>query len=256
MITKQSLKLELDFYESINSRYNQILNTLPEGVLYFKYQHGKKRPYICSDGKELYLSKRKGRLINELFQRKCISESLKHVGKNIEILKLMYSQYTNYDDMLPENIGRTLLDDNKEMVQNTNVRKWLAIPNRQSTYRADEKRHRTPNGVEMRSKSEVLIGSFLEFKNIPYKYEERIFLDGNAFYPDFTVKRASDGKLIIWEHFGMMDDPGYAERNRHKRFLYEKNGYFPYDNFIATYSDSKGSIDMVLLERIVNIMLT
>ena len=135
------------------------------------------------------------------------------------------------------------------------VDKWLSLPRRQNPYRTEDKIHTTAGGVKVRSKSEVIIGSFLEFKNIPYKYEEELVLDGNVTYPDFTIMRSSDTKILIWEHFGMMDDPGYAERNIHKRFLYEKNGFLPYDNFIATYSEGRGSLDMTQLERIVDAML-
>ena len=81
-----------------------------------------------------------------------------------------------------------------------------------------------------------------------------LVLDGQLLYPDFTVKRVSDGKIIIWEHFVMMDDEGYKEKTLHKLHMYERNGYIPYDNFIATYGNN-GSIDMTLLERIADLML-
>lgn len=269
MITKQNIKSELELCMNIKNDVDNILGSLPEGNLYFKCEHGKSRPYMLQNGREKYLSRDKMPMINQMFRRKCMCETLRCVENNIELLKILYSQYVELQNVLPHDVGKRILErtdfdidlNNVDLTvkaggkYNHSIEEWLSLPRYENPYKPENKRHMTSAGVKVRSKEELIICTFLENRRIPYKYEERLVLEGNFVYPDFTIKRRSDGKIIIWEHFGMMDDPGYAERNRHKRFLYEKNGFLPYDNFIATYSEGRGSLDMTQLERIAEAML-
>lgn len=269
MITKEIIKREMDFYRKAELKYSNMLASLPVGNLYFKNQHGKRRPYFFDGKEEKYLSRQNADMIACLTARKCLIEALRRIRGNIEALGHIYGDYIDFYDTLPSTAAGCLMKEHinseslrrlshldfEHMTAGNDIRQWLRMPAKQNPYKSEEKIHITASGIKVRSKSELIIGSFLEFNNIPYKYEEQLILDGNMIYPDFTVKRASDGKIIIWEHFGMMDDPGYVENTRYKRFLYEENGYMPYDNFIATYSSGRGSVNMMLIEKIAAVML-
>ena len=69
---------------------------------------------------------------------------------------------------------------------------------------------------------------------IPYRYEAELFINGNRYYPDFMIL-LPDGSILIWEHFGMMDDIDYASRAWRKIENYRRAGYVQHTNLICTY---------------------
>ena len=73
--------------------------------------------------------------------------------------------------------------------------------------------------------------------------------------PDFTIIRARDGKIIYWEHCGMMDDPGYRARNKKKLKEYEEAGIVPWDNLIVTYDTIEGGLRGDLVEAMIKCWL-
>lgn len=70
----------------------------------------------------------------------------------------------------------------------------------------------TENGEKVRSKSELTIVNKLSIRGIKYRYEEPHYLKGfGLVYPYFTILNAKTREGIIWEHFGLMDNPEYVE---------------------------------------------
>ena len=55
------------------------------------------------------------------------------------------------------------------------------------------------------------------------------------FYPDFTTIRPFDRKIIIWEHFGLMNSDNYTQTAMQKLRTYIENGYIPSNNLITTF---------------------
>ncbi len=93
-------------------------------------------------------------------------------------------------------------------------------------------------------------------ENVPYRYECPIRLMGSGtVYPGFTVLNKRLRKEYIWEHFGMMDDPEYAEKAVRKTNLYQRNGYFPGENLILTYETSVTPVNTQDLKRIIEYYL-
>lgn len=86
------------------------------------------------------------------------------------------------------------------------------------------------------------------------QYEELLLAGGNKWYPDFKVRRPRDGKIIIWEHFGMLDDVDYAVENQEKLIIYMEYGFRLLDNLIVTY-DERGGLDMAVLEKLCELVL-
>jgi len=69
-------------------------------------------------------------------------------------------------------------------------------------------------GLPVRSKSEATIADILHDMGVSFKYEEKhMHKNGKISYPDFKIIHPVTGELIIYEHFGRMDDPGYVNRN-------------------------------------------
>ena len=105
----------------------------------------------------------------------------------------------------------------------------------------------------MRSKSEVIIADTLTSMGVPYRYECGLMLeDGRMIFPDFTILRMSDRKILYLEHLGMMDDMQYSLSAVDRINLYEKNGYFPGDKLFLTFESSRRPIDRRILKEMCN----
>ena len=98
---------------------------------------------------------------------------------------------------------------------------------------------KAPKGQYVRSKSEALIANELFEQGISYRYECLLDIDGIAFYPDFTIRNDVTGGIIIWEHFGLVDDAAYFDNMMRKISLYMKNGYIPGVNLIMTFETKR-----------------
>jgi ATP-dependent exoDNAse (exonuclease V) alpha subunit len=102
--------------------------------------------------------------------------------------------------------------------------------------------HKTLKGHMVRSKSELIIADKLFNAEIAYEYEKP--LDGaqrkGCIFPDFSFTDAA-GDLIIWEHFGRMDDPKYVDGHDWKLKWYADNGFNVGENlFLTTETLSSG----------------
>lgn len=88
-----------------------------------------------------------------------------------------------------------------------------------------EYKHVTREGVRVRSKNELIIAHILDYL-VPgaWEYERPLFAkDGSRKVPDFTI-RAPGGRIVYWEHLGMLDDPDYAADWERKRAWYSVYG--------------------------------
>ena len=114
--------------------------------------------------------------------------------------------------------------------------------------------NRTSDGTYVKSKSELFIYEYLKLNGIPFLYENPTSINGKVFYPDFTIMRPSDGKIILWEHFGMMGLEGYRNQTQQKLFDYSCEGYWPFKNLITTFEFRDGDLDVSEIERILVMM--
>ncbi|MET9227218.1 AAA family ATPase [Lentzea sp. NPDC003310] len=91
--------------------------------------------------------------------------------------------------------------------------------------------HVSANGIPMASKNEVIIAGLLDqLAPGQWLYEEPFTgADGRVVLPDFTIS-ANDGRMIYWEHAGMLDLPDYARKWELKKAWYEENGILPHDD--------------------------
>lgn len=106
-------------------------------------------------------------------------------------------------------------------------------------------------GKMLRSKSEAMIDMMLYKNKIPFRYEEKLILNGRIVYPDFAVRHPRTGVRYYWEHFGMMDDEEYCNHACDKIRLYCENGILPSINLITTYETKQHPLSMENVERII-----
>ena len=60
------------------------------------------------------------------------------------------------------------------------------------------------------------------------------------------------GKLIYWEHCGMIQNKIYWENWLEKKHFYELNGIIEGENLIVTYDNDNGSIDSQEIQKQIN----
>ena len=75
-------------------------------------------------------------------------------------------------------------------------------------------------------------------------------MSGRIVYPDFYCLNVRKRREIVYEHFGMMDDPEYANNAVKKIEEYQRNGYWLGKNFIATFESSRKSINTLEIEEL------
>ncbi|WP_218253327.1 AAA family ATPase [Candidatus Magnetobacterium casense] len=84
--------------------------------------------------------------------------------------------------------------------------------------------HRTSKGVAVRSKSELLIAEAFISADVSFEYEKPLTLGGITRYPDFTIENEITGRIVYWEHLGMLDRREYRESWEKKLAWYHANG--------------------------------
>ncbi len=141
------------------------------------------------------------------------------------------------------------------LLRNTNMFVLAVRPESVDRYYAAHLIHRTrpstqhPQGIMVRSKSEVIVADILTSLGISCEYEQKLSSknDPKDFkLPDFTV--SYEGDTFYWEHLGMLSVPSYREAWDRKRRWYEDNGYM--DQIITSEDGADGSIDAAEIERI------
>ena len=70
-------------------------------------------------------------------------------------------------------------------------------------------------------------------------------------YPDFTIRHPKTGKAYYGEHFGLMDNKGYAKNAFSKMILYHAQGIDPSDNLIITYESRENPLSLEKVDRII-----
>lgn len=142
--------------------------------------------------------------------------------------------YNSYQPLRRELIHPVILPDLEY------IAKWKSEVYERMGFADDFPEYYSNNGVRLRSKSEIIIANALEHYEIPYKYEYPLML-GNQYRvrPDFICLNVTKRKEYVWEHFGMMDNIAYANKNIQKLNTYEECGYLLGNNVIATFESSQ-----------------
>lgn len=120
--------------------------------------------------------------------------------------------------------------------------------------------HRSRRGTPLRSKSEVIIDDALATHEVVAGYEIPFSSkDGKEHrLPDFTIDDQSMGRVILWEHCGMLADEGYRARWQSKLQWYRDNGVLPLEEgggdratLVVTRDDERGGIDGRLIDDLI-----
>jgi len=229
---KDTMTAHLAFLTRRLEQTQQTLKKLPTGKMVTK----------ISRGKFYYYEKRNGKLKNLKDNPEKIQayETKKTLSKDIPIL---ISNIQFLEKLLHNYIPVSLSSDS-----------WNETQPCQNDYKKEELKH-AYNGIYYRSKSEAMIAAMLTSYDIEFKYEVKLNLHGFNIYPDFYIKRPKDGKIYIWEHFGLIADETYLNKTFNKLNNYHRNGYDLWDNLIVSFDQEDGSLNIDTIDKIIHLFL-
>lgn len=214
-----------------------------------------------------YIRKKNASLAGILAQKQYYALMKPIILKDLRILKSLVSRYQAeeinkvYEDLSPERkeLIVPIKDSREEAIWKWNkvqeeLRMQDAVPN--SLY-SEKLRFKTGQGEFVRSKSEVIIANMLyEYKDkLMYAYEQPLVLRGGygevVIHPDFTIINLRTGKITYYEHFGLMDNPEYANDFVRKIKTYSKNNYVIGRDVIFTCETLEHPLDVEVLRKLV-----
>ena len=200
-----------------------------------------------------YGIKKKPEILNGLVRKKYVTEALSIIEDDLRTLDLAVRTYRPSDENsvmetfvakypeLTEGIYRDVID--KEA--------WVSRFKPMEDYHPESLKHTAVDGTDKRSKNEIYIASRLDHHKLTYRYDCPTGIPGLYRVPDFTVLRKRDGKVIYWEHMGMMYSIEDRIDNKRKLEEYEAAGIVPWENLILTYDTKDGGLRANLIEAMI-----
>lgn len=249
-------KMKLE-HQRISNQIKEIqnqLSTLPPGKLICCNDKTKCKWYISDSHHKFYLSKSNRSTAEQLAIKKyllLLLEDLENEKKAIEFYLRHHSPSGKSEQLLTnpseyQNLLKPYFSPLQEELSN-----WMNLPYEKKTNHAENLIHRSSSGNIVRSKSEMMIDMFLHVHNIPFRYECALHLENATIYPDFTIRHPKSGDFYYWEHFGLMDNPSYAQNVPNKLRTYISNGIIPSINLITTYETQSNPLSTEAIENLV-----
>ena len=218
------------------------LQSAPEGSLRINTRGNHSYYYLRSDPKDFngsYIRQENQYLANQLAQKDYDIKVLHSINQELLAIKKYRSAYPA---SAAEDIYSTLHENRQALVtpiyepDEQYLEQWNAVKYTGKPFDETIPPIYTTKGERVRSKSEMIIADLLYREQIPYRYEYPLNLrEFGRVYPDFTLLHLKKREELYWEHFGMMDDPIYAEKAVQKITTYAQHGLFPGCNLILTF---------------------
>lgn len=224
-----------------------LVRTIRESGTYY-YQHLPKRGYRTAP-KRIGITSNED-LIHQLARKKYVEAEQRIARENLQVLKKAREAYQVIDPAVTRDaLGKTYQNLPLHMFT-----PWIPPHLRMSTdqeYYNSDRIHVSSDGTTVRSKSELVIMGRLDHFNVEAIYENEIAIRTKHLHPDFTIRRRRDGKIIYWEHAGIMIDPQYRKRHEERMALFEQAGIVPWENLIVTYDDASGGLDVRVVDALI-----
>ena len=205
-----------------------------------------------------YIPKKQGTIACQLAQKDYESEIIPMVETEIAALKAYLMTASNITNLTLEMCpARQKLITPLTLTNEQYAAQWKTTPYQGLPFAPDTPNYTTNRHERVRSKSEVLIANALAQHNIPYRYEYPITLrkhqphDTTTLYPDFLCLNLRTRQEFIWEHFGLMDSPEYAQNAASKLNLYAQNKILPGRNLIITMETAAEPLTPTIIEEMI-----
>ena len=235
------------------------LREAPEGRLRCTKKGDKAEYYLVTekgDTKGKYIHKSDQGLAALLAQKsydqkilKMVKTELARVDNLINIIRShnLVGLYAHLPEMRKELVNPIYLPDEEY------VKQWKDRQYDRLEFKEDEAEFYTLADERVRSKVEILIANMMYQKKIPYHYEVPVKLVRlGIVFCDFEGLNVKKRRTMYHEHFGMMDDPEYAEKAVRKMSEYMKNGLFPGRDLIISYETRSFPMNTKDIQSMIN----
>ena len=226
---------------------------LPNGKLICA-RNGKYYKWYRTVGqKTMYLPKKNRELAQKLARKKYYEHLLEDKIKEKYAIQFYLNHYPNSpksEEILKKEEIRNLLNDYFKPTSEE-AEQWIREKYEKNTLYPERLIHLSSSGNMVRSKSECMIDTMLFMNKIPFRYECALEIGEIKVYPDFTIMHPKTGKIYYWEHFGLMDNPEYAQKAFSKQQLYTSCGIIPTHQLIITYETKERPLDSSEIERVI-----
>lgn len=214
--------------------------------------------------KKRYIKKSEKRLAVLLAQKQYYASIVPILEDNLQCLNVLLKKY---QPRKIDELYNTLKPERKRLVEPIKYSKqwlinnWISKMNdkkQDNNFYPEGLRYETVQGDMVRSKSEVIIANLLYQRKdeIVYEYEHALELcvGGRVIilHPDFRILNLKTGRIVFWEHMGMLDDPEYANEFVNKVNAYVSNGYIPGRDVIFSCETSEKPLDTRVVKRLID----
>ena len=214
---------------------------------YYKY-------YLREGKKYRYLKKSEIGVAQALVQQEFENNLIKAIEKIIEsasslIPLISESPWSHVVHRLPP--AKRVLVKMPAQIDARHTERWLSKSVSVLDIKPEDLICPSLKGKLFRSKSEATIADYLDENNIIYIYERKLVLSSGIVYPDFTIYLPATKRIIIWEHFGRMDDLDYFDKTSEKINDYETNGFNLGSNFFCTFESKRSPLNKNVVKSII-----
>lgn len=232
----------------------QQLDSLPPGKLIVTKNQTRLKWYVSENQHLTYIPKSQRPYAEALAKRKYLSlklQDLIHEKNAIQYyLHPKHGTATSANQLLSDPHYQDLLSSCFQLGDQA-FTDWTTFPYERNTNYPEQLIHNSVSGNVVRSKSEALIDMALYVKQIPFRYESLLTLNGIPIYPDFTILHPRTRQIYYWEHFGMMDNDKYAQNTCSKLAIYASNNIIPSIQLITTFETKEHPLSSELVDELI-----
>ena len=235
------------------------LELLPDGLLYIYTKRG--YDHYCQRFPATGNAKKEHRfdiseddeMIFALARKKFIMLSCDRIEADITQLDAMLERYKPCDEesVMQEDLEKYPRIRPGVFINKRDQARWMEEFEQNESFYPEDLKSLSLDGTKMRSDGELYIAARLSHFGLPYRYEAETGIPDLSGVPDFTIIRPRDRKLMYWEHFGMVGDPEYVDRNIYKVSKYIDYGIKPWDNFIMSFNQEGGGFNAKLIDSLI-----
>ena len=255
MTLQERMLMEKERLENEIMILKERIHAAPEGTLVFLKNGSREKfyrqfPEVTDSGspKRIYIGKKDAALLLDLAKKSIDKKSLQDTVRKLKAVNSFLSSSKITVDNRFEKLqkSRTFRDiiANETYTFSNDLQRWIESDFPKNPDHPENLIIPAAGNIMVRSKSEAFIAYALHDHGIPFRYECALELGKYLIlYPDFTIKHPDTGKIIIWEHFGLMDDPVYARKAAYKVKTYMEHGFIPNQNLLMTFESAGTPFD-------------
>ena len=239
--------------QKINSIKNQLEN-LPPGKLVLSHNDKQYKWYQSDGHTKAYIPKKEQKLAENLALKNYLTLFLDDLEKEKKAIQLYLKHHNSppkAEQLLEQSMEYQKLLSSHFTPLSQDLSNWMNSPYEKNLSHPEHLSNKGFSGNYVRSKSEAMIDMTLYMHRIPFRYECALSLGGITLFPDFTIRHPKTGDFYYWEHFGLMDDPSYANNTYSKLQLYNSHGIIPSIQLITTYETREHPLSAEVVEKIV-----